>query len=180
MPYPHQLIALSFSLMVSTQAIATTWVVRPDGSGDAPTIQAAVDSATTGDVIELADGVFVGPGNRDVQITGKSIRLISQSGNAMSCEIDCQGTSSNPHRAFVLAGGGGAACVFENLTIRGGYVLGSIDQRGGAILATNTTFQLLACVIRGNTARSGAGIYFPLSIPARVVEHIRLLDTRSS
>ena len=39
---------------------------RADGSGDLPTIQAAVNASTDGAVVELANGVFTGMGNRDV------------------------------------------------------------------------------------------------------------------
>src|SRR5512140_630920 len=42
-----------------TVLVARTIVVRPDGSGDYPTIQAAVDAAApSGDVIQLASGTF--------------------------------------------------------------------------------------------------------------------------
>jgi hypothetical protein len=47
--------------------------VAPDGSGDAPTIQAAIDSSAPQDVVELADGTFIGPGNRDLDL-GRSHR----------------------------------------------------------------------------------------------------------
>jgi len=52
-------------------AHAATIVVAPDGSGDRPTIQAAIDVAAPGDVIELQDGVFTGAGNRDMDFHGR-------------------------------------------------------------------------------------------------------------
>lgn len=42
------------------------WIVMPNGAGDAPTIQAAVDSAAIGDTIRLAPGVYSGEGNDSV------------------------------------------------------------------------------------------------------------------
>lgn len=45
-------------LGTTTHAIATTLIVESDGSGDYPTIQAAIDAATPGDTIQLGFGVF--------------------------------------------------------------------------------------------------------------------------
>jgi hypothetical protein len=39
-------------------AHSRVWFVRNDGTGDAPTIQAAIDSAAAGDTITLAKGIF--------------------------------------------------------------------------------------------------------------------------
>lgn len=47
------------ALVVSTDpARAAIWWIEPDGSGDAPSIQAALDAAAPGDVIRLAPGTF--------------------------------------------------------------------------------------------------------------------------
>ena len=54
------------TLLLISVAAAETYVVKPDGTGDFPTIQAAIDAAYHGDVIELTDGVFTGDGNRDL------------------------------------------------------------------------------------------------------------------
>ena len=46
------LAVLSMALfLVSTSTKARTWIIYPDGSGDAPTIQAGVDSSATGDSV---------------------------------------------------------------------------------------------------------------------------------
>jgi hypothetical protein len=68
---------LAFHFTISS---ATTWYVKPDGSGDAPTIQAGVDSAAVGDTVMLADGVYTGLGNRDIRST-KMISIYSEIGN---------------------------------------------------------------------------------------------------
>lgn len=47
----------------STMAMAVTYTISPDGSGDFPTIQAAIDTASAGDIIELTDGTSTGEGN---------------------------------------------------------------------------------------------------------------------
>ncbi|MCK4414565.1 MAG: hypothetical protein KAY32_13585 [Candidatus Eisenbacteria sp.] len=64
--------ALLFLLLAASAcaAGAETYLVLPDGTGDFPTIQAAIDAALDGDEILLADGTFTGDGNRD--LTGQS------------------------------------------------------------------------------------------------------------
>ncbi len=97
---------LCIILVLPVFVSARTWVVHPDGTGEAPTIQAAIDSFEWQDVIELVDGVYTGPGNRDLTNNEKSIVIISQSGNPTSCVIDCEGTAADPHWGMVFYGGG--------------------------------------------------------------------------
>jgi hypothetical protein len=94
-----------------------TWYVRTDGLGDAATIQAAVDSASAYDSIVLADGVFTGPGNRDI-IVEKSLTITSEGGDPGTCIIDCQGSSADRRRAFTCDA---AYLHFEGFTVRNGY-----------------------------------------------------------
>ncbi len=98
--------ALALLALQGPAARATTWFVTPDGSGDAPTIQAAIDSASSGDVIELADGVYTGYGNRDLSNMEKRILLKSASGNPEACIIDLQGSPTDPHWGISIFEGG--------------------------------------------------------------------------
>ncbi len=77
-------------LIFTTPVLATTYLVQPDGTGDFPTIQAAVEAALDGDVIELTNGIFSGNGNWDIDFLGKRITVRSQSGNPELCIIDCE------------------------------------------------------------------------------------------
>ena len=43
------LAAIFLLLLVSSAATATTYVIRPDGTGDYPTIQAAIDACLDGE-----------------------------------------------------------------------------------------------------------------------------------
>ena len=53
------LVALGVMLCLwPLSAHSKVWFVRNDGTGDAPTIQAAIDSSASGDTITLAKGIF--------------------------------------------------------------------------------------------------------------------------
>ena len=86
----------------SGTARAADYLVHPDGTGDFPTIQAALDAAGQGDVIELADGTFTGDGNRDIDYLGKAITVRSENGPE-NCIIDLGGSPAEPHWGFVFA-----------------------------------------------------------------------------
>ena len=83
-------IILSVSLILPIACSATTYLVRPEGFGKFPTIQDVVDASVSGDVIELANGIFRGEGNRDLLMPHKSVTLRSQSGDPGICSIDCE------------------------------------------------------------------------------------------
>lgn len=77
-------------LALSSAAFGTTWYIKPDGTGDAPTIQAGVDAASAGDIVLVAAGTY--PTTSMVDIDGtlravcvaidKDIDLLSESGAA--------------------------------------------------------------------------------------------------
>lgn len=65
----------AFFFTVPLQSGARTWYVLPGGLGDAPTIQAGIDSAATGDT------VLVAPGEYHVSLVMKNgVALLSESG----------------------------------------------------------------------------------------------------
>ena len=97
-------------------------LVRPDGTGEFSTIQAAVDGLPDRSIIELADGTFTGDGNRDVSYRGKAVVIRSQNGDPERCIIDCQGSSTNPHLGFEFLSDETRGSVLEGVTIRNGIV----------------------------------------------------------
>ncbi len=112
--------------------------------GDQPTIQAGIDAAVDGDEVVVADGVYTGPGNREVQ-TGTKLITIRSAGGPDVCVIDCEGAG----RAFVLSGG----AQLEGFTIRNGQAV----HGGGLLIAGNPT--IVACVFASNTADAGGAAY---------------------
>jgi hypothetical protein len=136
-----------------------TFEIRPDGTGDFPTIQAAVDASFNSDVIILTDGVFTGTGNRDVDVQGRSITIKSAAGDPTRCVIDCQGTPSVPHRGFILSAAGESGAMIDGLSIVNGYApFASGERLGGAIVCRGGAPTIRNCVLAGNRATAGAAI----------------------
>ncbi len=134
---------------------AGTWTVLPDGSGDFATIQAAIDAAQPGDVIELGNGVFTGDGNRDLDFAGKGLTLRSASGSPVACTIDCGGSASDPHRAIYFHTAEPADARVSGLTITGGWA-----ELGGAVAIfyrASPAFE--NCIFSGNRALHGGAVY---------------------
>ena len=171
-----RLIAITLALCVSfTFAQARTWNIEPDGSGDAPTIQAGIDSAAVGDTVLVHDGIYTGPGNMDLEVGGNNICLFSQNGPE-STIIDCEGNG----RGIYIYPGSGDPTVIHGFTIRNGSATrgGGIHiksahtlirdchihecsaESGGGGIAIDDTYsvRIRKCFIAGNTAMSGGGI----------------------
>jgi hypothetical protein len=132
----------------------TVRTVRPDGSGEYPTIQAAIDAAHSGDIVELTDGTFAGPGNRDIELPWASVTVRSRGGDPDSCRIECEGAPGAPHRGFHLGPTGATGSRLEHLTVSGGYA-----DLGGAVQVEGGGLAIEGCVFTGCRAREGGGVY---------------------
>jgi hypothetical protein len=136
-------------------------ILTADGTGDYPTIQAAIQAAAEGQTIKLRDGTYTGDGNRDVGFQGKAVTVCSQSGNPQTCIIDAQGNPLSEHRGFSFSSGEGPDSRVEDLWIRGGWA----EDGGGAVACHVSSPTIEGCIIEGNTALYGAGIDCYLSSP---------------
>jgi len=83
-------LVLSFGLVVGSvgAAGATTFVVDPGGGGDFTTIQAALDAATAGDVVEVVPGVYL-----ETLVMASGVVLRSQAGPEVTI-VDGQGSAA--------------------------------------------------------------------------------------
>jgi hypothetical protein len=88
------------------------------------TIQRGILAAKDGDVVLIADGLYTGDGNRDIDFMGKIIRVRSLSGQREACVIDAQGSVAEPRVGFKFTGGETRESVLEGVTVIGGYPAG--------------------------------------------------------
>jgi len=93
------ILALS-CLLLAIPCQARVITVDDDGPADFNNIQAAIDDANDGDVIEVQPGTYTGVGNRD---------------------IDCNGSESDPHRGFYFHSEEGPNSVLSGVSIINGY-----------------------------------------------------------
>jgi len=108
--------------------------------------------------IWVADGIHTGDGNRDIDFMGKGITLRSENGPE-NCIIDCNGSSTEPHRGFIFFNDETADSVVDGFTITKGYVVwnGPAAQFGGGIYCYGSSPTITNCYITQNTAEFGAG-----------------------
>jgi len=130
---------------------------------DYPTIQEAIDAAIDGTTIIVADGVYRGPGNRDIDFKGKVITVRSAHGPE-NCIIDCQRNG----RAFYFRNNEDQTSILDGFTITNGYTTG----KGGGIKCYIGSPTIRNCIISNNHAGQrneyhcgGAGIHILDSNP---------------
>jgi hypothetical protein len=162
-------------LLMSSVAGATTYVLNPTGGGDFPNIQAAVDAAANGDVIELLDGTYTGAGNRDIDFHGKAITVRSQRGDPESCVLDVGGAPSSPHLGFRFHTGEGPSSKVKGISISGGYAsatnaaaihcesaspgiegcrfTNNRPENRGVVIGHNSSITLMNCIFIHNSSR---------------------------
>ncbi|UCH88399.1 MAG: right-handed parallel beta-helix repeat-containing protein [Thermoplasmata archaeon] len=127
-------------------------ILVPD---DYITIQDAIDAAGDGDTILLADGIYTGADNRDLQwdATVKHLTIKSINGPE-NCIIDCESSG----RGFILNSGQDNSDVIDGLTITNGRSISQLNMVGGAaIFCGNTSPIIQNCKIINNSANSDGG-----------------------
>lgn len=115
-----------------------------------PNIQTAINFAVDGDEIVIADGVYTGPSNKNLDCLGLAITIRSKNGPE-TCIIDCEGDG----RAFRFFRGEAADTVISEITLRGG----NPGQSGGAIVLQGSYPTIEFCVFKENQGANGGAIY---------------------
>ena len=121
--------------------------------GPKVTIQAGIDAAYNGDTVIVADGVYTGAGNKDLDFGGAAITVRTANGPD-NCIIDCEGEG----RGFYFHSGEGADSILEGITVRGGYPP-SPNTDGAGILCHASSPTIRFCITTDNsTAGCGGGV----------------------
>ena len=123
---------------------------------DYPDIFNAVQTACKGDTVLIADGTYEGPGNRDIDLLGKAVAVMSENGPEATV-LDCW-----PGRGFYIHSGERLNTRIIGLTITNGNAPG-----GGGLRIEESSPTISNCFITENRAREtgyyqygvGGGVY---------------------
>ena len=142
-------ITITAILFLSATASATTWHIQPDGSGDAPTIQAGIDSAAVGDTVELACGTY-----NETDIVMKSgVTVRSATGDPSCVTIDALLLG----RIFLFENVDATASI-EGLTLPHGKDPSSSPENcGGALVCYASSPAIRDCLFEENKAALDGG-----------------------
>jgi predicted outer membrane repeat protein len=160
MPMKRALIAFLLVTSAVSGAHARTWYIKPDHSGDAPTIQAGIDSATVADTVLVAPGAYTWTN----QGTGSEYGMIyikrDQNGFVLRSEAGPQATFLDAeYKGRVLFIAGWNYITVEGFTIRRGMAP-SFGDFTGAGIATHLSFDHVRnCIFRDNIAEHGGGLW---------------------
>ena len=147
-------------LSITLLAIAAVGAGAAEGAvihvpSQQPTIQAAINAAKDRDFVIVADGVYSGVGNYNIDFLGKAITLLSANGPE-HCIIDAQGRPQDQRMAFYFHSNETSASVLTGFTITGGYAF-----NGAGIFLSQSSPTISNCIITGNHADCwGAGLYY--------------------
>jgi hypothetical protein len=133
-------------------------LVRADGSGEFPNIQAAINAASDGWIIDLADGRFTGSGNHDINFLGKAVVVRSLNG-AGSCVI---GAEQPQVSGFVFNHQEGNDSVLDGVTIEGFFHTSSAPPLTGGISIQGCSPTIRNCVFTSNNNAINAGAGAPV------------------
>jgi predicted outer membrane repeat protein len=166
--------ALPFSVQ------ARTWYVKADQSGDAPTIQAAVDSTVAGDSILVAPGTYgwssQGTGTQYGMIhirRGQNDFVLRSEAGPLATVLDGE------YRGRVFFIDGWNNLLLEGFTIRRGQAPSFGDFTGGGI-ATHLSFDTVRnCIFRDNIASYGGALWCG-GVSAMQIEDCQFINNNAS
>ena len=127
-------------VVLTSSAGAKTWNVLVDGSGDAPSVQAGIDSAAAGDTVLVHPGTYF----EKIVFRGRDIVLRSLAGPNQTI-LDAAGLGG---RVVRIASGEGRATILEGFTITHG---------AGGMIIIGAQPTIIGNIITENDALPGDG-----------------------
>jgi len=147
--------------LAATNSHARTWIITPAGDGDAPTIQAGIDSAAVGDVVELEAGLYSWTAQGGQQPSSGRTLVILKDGITLRGRDGASTTILDAEQqGRVLLSPLGATSLIEGLTITGGRTEACMNLRcqlGGGILLFGNNSTVRDCIVVSNHAQAGGG-----------------------
>ena len=160
-------------LLIPSATFARTWQIEPDSTGDAPSIQAGIDSAAAGDTVLALSGLYL-----EYRIALKSgITLLSETGLP-----DCVMISGLFQDHVFYCDGVDASTVIEGFTITGGSGRGAApwpENCGGGIFLRDSSPSIRNCRIHGNFAADKGGGVFCLGGSSPLLFSVTFTDNES-
>ena len=141
-------------LLFSISSHANILTVKPDGSGDFTSIQAAINAAVSnsGDTVLVWPGIYF----ENIIYNGKHITIASLFiTNPDEWYIHNTIIDGDNNASCVTMHGGSDTMIIKGLTIRNGSSI-----IGGGIYTNQATVAIKNCIIEYNYAFAGGGIYF--------------------
>jgi hypothetical protein len=139
---------------------ARTWYVTPDGTGDAPTIQAGIDSAGVGDTVLVAPGLYTWSSQGTGTDYGMILFKRGVTGFELRSEAGAAHTILDAERRgrviFIMAYND---IVIDGFTVTGGEAPIEYDS-GGGLIGHLSAPVVRNCVFTGNSARLGGGVWY--------------------
>lgn len=153
---------------LATTAPARTLQVKPDRTGEFPTIGAALEAARSGDTIVLERGVYYGGGNQNNTVVHKVVTLTSRDPNnpdvVAGTVIDLQGSNAGTHYVVGVTGSD-AHLTLMGLTIANARAV----LIGGAVQCEESRLDVINCTFKDNRVESLGGAVYCGASRARFV-----------
>jgi hypothetical protein len=167
------------AVVAAGPAQGRTLRVAAAGGGATATIQAAIDAAEPRDTVLVGPGTYTGPGNRDIELRGKSIQVIGEAGSVRTI-LDCQGRPGDPHRGFFIHEAEGRETLIRGFTVTGGYVEGHLPANyGGGILVVESSPTIIDCqLVRNRSNHFGGGMVCYMRA-SPLLKDLRFLDNEA-
>lgn len=161
-PWPWLILLLS-----PDPGSARTWYINTEGTGDAPTIAAALDSVSAGDGIELAPGRYMA---NNLNFITSNVSIWGEVGAPEDVVIDGGGVGqilyihhangialrnlTFTHADYDL--GAAVRCKAADLSLADCLFLDNTAGDAAAIWCESSTMMVATCRFQGNTARADA------------------------